>query len=47
MPRLVKHQDNIAGAVVGAFNPNETRVLATHTRTSYATPPAMPTSTTG
>lgn len=36
LPRLVTHQAEITGAVVGPINPNETHVLATHTRTSYA-----------
>lgn len=35
MPRLKRHRADIAGALVAPFNPNETRVLATHTRTFY------------
>lgn len=38
MPRLVKHQYSVTGAATGAFNPNETHVLATCTTTEYAVP---------
>lgn len=38
MPRLLKHQHVLTGAVVRPFNPNETRILSTHTHTFYAVP---------
>ena len=39
MPRLRRHQQTITGEVVGTIQPNETRVLATHSRTGYVIPP--------
>jgi RHS repeat-associated protein len=36
MPRLKRHQRAITAAVIGAVNPNETHLLATHSRTLYA-----------
>lgn len=38
MPRLQRHQQTITGEVVGNVQPNETRVLATHSHTEYAKP---------
>lgn len=38
MPRLRRHQQTIMGQVVGTVQPNETRVLATHSHTEYAKP---------
>jgi RHS repeat-associated protein len=40
LPRLRRHQQGITGAVVGPVQPDETRVLATHSRTEYAGPPS-------
>jgi RHS repeat-associated protein len=40
MPRRQAKRRGIEGAVVGVIQPDETRVLATHTLTHYATPPA-------
>jgi hypothetical protein len=39
MPRLRRHQQSITGEVVGIIQPNETDILATHSRTEYAIPP--------
>lgn len=42
VPRLARHQRSVTGAVVGVVTPDETRILATHTRTTYAVaPPGM------
>ena len=40
MPRRADKRLTITGAVVGDIQPDETKVLATHTFTAYATPPA-------
>ena len=40
MPRRSACRRPLTAAVVGAVEPDETRVLATHARTQYATPPA-------
>jgi len=39
MPRLRRHRGAINGAAIAPFDPNETRVLATHARTAYAEAP--------
>lgn len=39
MPRLRRHQQTITGQVVGPVQPDETRVLATHSLTEYVIPP--------
>jgi RHS repeat-associated protein len=40
MPRRSVKRRPVTGALVGAVNPDETRVLATHSHTEYAAPPA-------
>jgi RHS repeat-associated protein len=40
IPRRSACRRPLTAAVVGTVQPDETRVLATHTRTQYATPPA-------
>ena len=39
MPRRSIKRQTMTGAVIGTISPNETRVLAIHTRTTYAAPP--------